>query len=89
MLLQLLSIFLLPLQEPQSLQQRGLEMQGEGTVSQARCRPLTALPVSRPSSALQVKGTLGFMQKDLESLSSTRLEARLPYHDSRAMTSSP
>ena len=40
MLLQLLGVFLLPLQEPQSLQQRGLEPRGEGAVSGARAPPL-------------------------------------------------
>ena len=43
-------------------------------------------------SPAQVEGTEGFLPqpvKDLESPSSTRLEARFPYHDSRAMTRSP
>src|SRR5574337_807224 len=43
-------------------------------------------------SPAQVEGSQGFLpqpEKDLERPSSTRLEARFPYHDSRAMTSSP
>ena len=43
-------------------------------------------------SPAQVEGTKGFLPqpvKDLESPSSTRLEVRFPYHDSRAMTRSP
>ena len=39
-------------------------------------------------SPAHVEGTQGFLQqleKDLESLSSMHLEARFPYHDSRAM----
>ena len=43
-------------------------------------------------SPAQVEGTQGFLpqpKKDLERPSSTRLEARFPYHDSRAMTRSP
>ena len=43
-------------------------------------------------SPAQVEGTQGFLpqpDKDLERPSSTRLEARFPCHDSRAMTRSP
>ena len=43
-------------------------------------------------SPAQVEGTQGFLpqpEKDLERPSSTRLEARFPSHDSRAMTRSP
>ena len=43
-------------------------------------------------SLAQVEGTKGFLPqpvKDLEGPSSTRLEVRFPYHDSRAMTRSP
>src|SRR5574340_100182 len=43
-------------------------------------------------SPAQVEGTQGFLpqpEKDLERPSSTRLEARFPYQDSRAMTRSP
>ena len=43
-------------------------------------------------SPAQVEGTQGFLpqpEKDLERPSSTRLEARFPYHDSRAMMRSP
>ena len=43
-------------------------------------------------SAAQVEGTQGFLpqpEKDLERLSSTRLEARFPSHGSGAMTRSP
>src|SRR5574337_1171793 len=43
-------------------------------------------------SPAQVEGSQGFLpqpEKDLERPSSTRLEARFPYHDSRAMTRSP
>src|SRR5574341_501467 len=43
-------------------------------------------------SPAQVEGTQGFLpqpEKDLERPSSTRLEARFPYHGSGAMTSSP
>ena len=39
-----------------------------------------------------VEGNEGFLpqpEKDLESPSSTRLEARFPYHDSKALTCSP
>ena len=40
----------------------------------------------------QVEGTQDFLpqpEKDLERPSTTRLEARFPYHDSRKMTRSP
>ena len=43
-------------------------------------------------SPAQVEKNQGFLpppEKDLKSLSSTRLEAGFPYHDSRAMTRSP
>src|SRR5574337_781472 len=43
-------------------------------------------------SPAQVEGSQGFLpqpEKDLERPSSTRLEARFPDHDSRAMTCSP
>ena len=43
-------------------------------------------------SPAQVQGTQGFLPqpgKDLERPSSTRLEARVPYHGSGAMTRSP
>ena len=43
-------------------------------------------------SPAQVEGSQGFLpqpEKYLERPSSTRLEARFPYHDSRAMTRSP
>src|SRR5574340_263304 len=43
-------------------------------------------------SPAQVEGSQGILpqpEKDLERPSSTRLEARFPYHDSRAMTRSP
>src|SRR5574337_355842 len=43
-------------------------------------------------SPAQVEGSQGFLpqlEKDLERPSSTRLEARFPSHDSRAMTRSP
>src|SRR5574341_313585 len=43
-------------------------------------------------SPAQVEGSQGFLpqpEKDLERPSSTRLEARFPYHDSRAMTRYP
>ena len=43
-------------------------------------------------SPAQVEGTQGFLpqpEKDLERPSSTRLEARFPYHGSGAMTRSP
>ena len=43
-------------------------------------------------SHAQVEGTHGFLpqpEKDLERPSSTRLEARFPYYDLRAMTRSP
>src|SRR5574339_825538 len=43
-------------------------------------------------SPAQVEGSQGFLpqpEKDLERPSSTRLEARFPDHDSRAMTGSP
>ena len=43
-------------------------------------------------SPAQVEGSQVFLsrpEKDLESPSSTRLEAGFPYHDSRAMTRSP
>ena len=43
-------------------------------------------------SPAQAEGSKGFLPqpvKDLESASSTRLEVRFPYHDSRAMTHSP
>src|SRR5574337_212487 len=43
-------------------------------------------------SPAQVEGSQGFLpqpEKDLERPSSTRLEARFPYQDSRAMTRSP
>src|SRR5574339_321143 len=43
-------------------------------------------------SPAQVEGSQGFLpqpEKDLERRSSTRLEARFPSHDSRAMTRSP
>ena len=43
-------------------------------------------------SPAHVEGTQGLLlrpEKDLKSPSSMRLEARFPYHDSRAMTRSP
>src|SRR5574341_696297 len=43
-------------------------------------------------SPAQVEGSQGFLpqpEKDLERPSSTRLEARFPYQDSRAMTRPP
>ena len=43
-------------------------------------------------SPAQIQGTEVFLpppEKDLESPSSTRLKARFPYHDSRAMTRPP
>ena len=43
-------------------------------------------------SPAQVEGTQGYLphpEKDLESSSSKPLEARFPYHDSRAMRNSP
>ena len=43
-------------------------------------------------SPAQVEGTEGFLpphEKDVESPSSKSLEARFPYHDSRAMTRTP
>ena len=56
----------------------------------------SSLPIGTLRSSLrsqaQVEGTQGFLphpKKDLESSSSKRLEAQFPYHDSRAMRSSP
>ena len=49
-------------------------------------------PENPPRSPVQVEGTQGFLlqpEKDLESPSSTRLETRFPYHDSREMPRSP
>ena len=43
-------------------------------------------------SPAKVEGTEGFLpphEKDVQSPSSKRLEARFPYHDSRAMTCTP
>ena len=43
-------------------------------------------------SPAHVEGPQGFLpqpEKDLKSPSSTRVEALVPYHDSRAMTHSP
>src|SRR5574341_1161200 len=45
-----------------------------------------------PEVTCTSQGKPGFLpqpEKDLERPSSTRLEARFPYHDSRAMTRSP
>src|SRR5574341_2672319 len=54
--------------------------------------PLRATMRSPLRSPAQVEGTQGFLPppgKDLERPSSTRLEARVPYHGSGAMTRSP
>ena len=53
---------------------------------------LRGTPLSSLRSWAQVEGTQGFLphpEKDLESSSSKHLEAWFPYHDSRAMRSSP
>ena len=49
-------------------------------------------PGKFPKVTVRSEGNEGFLpqpEKDLESPSSTRLEALVPYHDSRAMTHSP
>ena len=66
--------------------EKGLRGSGAGTLG-VPLGPLSSLRLWA-----QVKGTHGFLphpKKDLESSSSKRLEARLPYHDSRAMRRSP
>src|SRR5574337_1201937 len=55
-------------------------------------RLLRATMRSPLRSPEQVEGSQGFLpqpEKGLERPSSTRLKARFPYHDSRAMTRSP
>src|SRR5574341_2231116 len=46
-------------------------------------------PLRSPAQVARSQGFLPQPEKDLERPSSTRLEARFPYHDSRALTRSP